>query len=563
MPFEDKLQTIISSMDDGLGLLLTRLLIAIILLGGVFGYFAYDQFRGLNDAGAMEMSQLGRNLSEGRGFTTRCLRPFDIGYLENRGFDLTEGEMPDIRTAPLYPALLGACFRLVRPSFDVGAGWGMHAPEVKVIIPLAGLLVLATALVMFGMARMLFDWRVATLAVAMFAVTESVLAFAISGTEWLLATFLVTSAFGLAQLTIALRHGRLLYALLTAFLSGLFCGLALLSAYALLVIIPGALLMLWVGLKRQRWLVILVFVVGVCITVLPWFARNQALSGSPIGLAAYSAIEDSVLFEDDLLERRADISIRRSTLPGVMKLKVMDNLHQMHEHSAFPIYGGIVFCLFVAAVFHRFESDDANRAKWCTVLTLPLLHFMAALSGTSQMLLVAFPLVLIFGTGFYFVLEDRMEFVDVQIKRAIALALILAVSGPAMLTLSGVPRTNPYPPYAPPFIGYVSHVIDSEETLCTDIPWATSWYGNRRSLLLPEHPKSLVAMHENGWKIGGIYLTSRTGGRPYYPDLLEGRDQSWLPLLDRSVPEGFPWPYGIAIPPGSRSQILLTDRERW
>ena len=76
-------------------------------------------------AGAMEMSQLARNLAEGRGFTTRCMRPVDIGHLESRGQDLREGEMPDIRTAPLYPALLGLCFRIVRPSFDVGAGWGM------------------------------------------------------------------------------------------------------------------------------------------------------------------------------------------------------------------------------------------------------------------------------------------------------------------------------------------------------------------------------------------------------------------------------------------------------
>ena len=563
MPFEDRVQAIISSVDEGCGQILLRVVIALLVIGGLFTYFAYDQFRGLQDAGAMEMAQLGRNHAAGRGFTTRCLRPFDLAHLEGRGFDSVQDEMPDVRNAPMYPAVLSACFRMLRPSFDVAAGWRLYRPESKVLVPLGGVLILATALVIYFVARALFDGRSAPLAVIVFAVTESVLATAMSGTQWMLASLLVSATFGAVLLAVGLRRRHVVLCLIAAFFGGVFCGLSILTAYSLFVIAPGALLLLCWGLEHRRWSVFLCFVAALGITLTPWLLRNQAVSGSLLGLAPYTALEESALFTSDSLERKADVAFRRGLIPVAMKMKIAENLHRMHERHAFPLYGGLVFCLFVAAIFYRYEEDDANRLKWCALLTLPLLHVAAALNGQPAMLIVAFPLVLVLGVGFYFALEDQMEFLEIGVKRAIAALLVLACAGPAVLTVWGVPARRPYPPYGPPFIAYVSSVLEEEEAISTDIPWATAWYGGKRSILLPEDPQTLVQMRENGWRIGGIYLTSQTGDKAYIAELAEGPEQAWLPLLDRKVPEGFPWAYGVAIPPGSRSQLLLTDRERW
>jgi hypothetical protein len=106
----------------------------------------------------------------------------------------------------------------------------------------------------------------------------------------------------------------------------------------------------------------------------------------------------------------------------------------------------------------------------------------------------------------------------------------------------------------------VSRVLGPSETLCTDIPWATAWYGNRTSLLLPRTLPELLSIHTNRLRLGGIYLTTETSNRPYAGDLLEGAERDWLPLLNGEIPAGFPFRFGFTLPPGRRDEVFLTDR---
>ena len=87
------------------------------LLGGialaVFVFHGLVQFRGLVSAEAMEQAQVARNLAEGKGFSTGCVRPGDLGLLARRNTDMPDVHaLPDVRTPPLYPLLLSIGFRI-------------------------------------------------------------------------------------------------------------------------------------------------------------------------------------------------------------------------------------------------------------------------------------------------------------------------------------------------------------------------------------------------------------------------------------------------------------------
>ena len=149
------------------------------------------------------------------------------------------------------------------------------------------------------------------------------------------------------------------------------------------------------------------------------------------------------------------------------------------------------------------------------------------------------------------------------ITQAVTTAMILISGLPLLLTLLPPRATTPYPPYMPPYIAYVCALLEPDEVLCTDIPEATAWYGDRASIQLPQTMDEFYAIHDFRYTISGLYLTPVTGNKPYHSILRQGREQDWFPLLEQQIPTDFPLTEGITLPPGQRDQLFLTDRVRW
>ena len=132
---------------------------------------------------------------------------------------------------------------------------------------------------------------------------------------------------------------------------------------------------------------------------------------------------------------------------------------------------------------------------------------------------------------------------------------------PLVLTLA-LPRVGvPYPPYYAPYISHISRMLSDDEILCTDIPWATAWYGNRNSLLLPRTIDDFYEIHFKTKLISGIYFTTVTRDRPYIRTLVSGDYKSWFPIQEGRIPGDFPLTQGF--PLSNRDQLFLTDRPRW
>lgn len=79
--FGIKVQAKINSLDEGATRIVLHTILFLCLGIALVAGFAWSQFRGLDNAEAMEYAQLAHNVADGHGFVTHCIRPVDFRQL--------------------------------------------------------------------------------------------------------------------------------------------------------------------------------------------------------------------------------------------------------------------------------------------------------------------------------------------------------------------------------------------------------------------------------------------------------------------------------------------------
>jgi hypothetical protein len=138
--------------------------------------------------------------------------------------------------------------------------------------------------------------------------------------------------------------------------------------------------------------------------------------------------------------------------------------------------------------------------------------------------------------------------------------VVLLCAGPMLITLMPPKKGTPYPPYYKPAITQVTTLMGEDETICSDMPWATAWYGGRNSLLLPQTVDEFYEINDYLQRIGGLYFTTLTRNQPYVSGLLAGRDRSWFQIHQGRLPNDFPLTQGF--PLMNLEQLFITDPDR-
>jgi len=93
-----------------------------------------------------------------------------------------------------------------------------------------------------------------------------------------------------------------------------------------------------------------------------------------------------------------------------------------------------------------------------------------------------------------------------------------------------------WPPYIPPAISVLNNWMKPDEVTASDMPWAIAWYADRRSLWLPDTPKSFVEFGDYNIisaPITGLYLTPISGTDNQLRDVIKGEYREWSPLIAR------------------------------
>jgi len=177
--------------------------------------------------------------------------------------------------------------------------------------------------------------------------------------------------------------------------------------------------------------------------------------------------------------------------------------------------------------------------------------------------------MVLYGLGFLLVLWGRLGFEQPLLRTAFIFLLFATVAAPLLLTLGGRSLRFNWPPYLPLLVQKLGDWIGPQEAMASDIPWATAWYAERRSLLLPQSVEQFELINSErllGAPLVAIYLTPASGGGLTYKDIVGGRYREWAKLVldehDPQVPASWRLRSKVNLPIDGAS-ILLADRERW
>ncbi|MBN1670601.1 MAG: glycosyltransferase family 39 protein [Kiritimatiellae bacterium] len=571
-PADLVVQSVVHSVDEGTGLRVIRTTLFCGFLCIVMLLYQATQFKGLKDAGAMDCAQIGRNMAMGLGYSTQCIRPASLWYRAQYGEVKPSAQgllrHPDILHAPLYPFVLSLAFRILPASLFALDPMSMKfAPEQLAVVPLGLLFTLLSGLMLYLLGRRLFSHRIALVAVLLYLLTDAVLADGISGLPVAMAAFLGSGAVYCAVVAVSNRNaGRGFPAwVIPWLLCAVCCVLAFLTRYGMAVFVPALAGFIGLGFRRRGWgwavLLILVFVLGIS----PWLIRNYRVSGGILGLAPYTMLNDSKEYPGDAFERTLrHEKFSDALVTNTASRKFFKGAADLFGSQFSAVGGGLFLAFFVVAFFMRFSLREAALLRWWMGVGLLLLLVIACVYGAPALRLahVFLPLVFLYGAAVFFSVLGRLGFELPLINLAIASLVVLWNAAPLILRLMPPHAGVPYPPYFAPYVGHVCSLVKPKEVLCSDIPWATAWYGQRVTVQLPATLDEFYAINDNVARICGMYFTTETRDKPFATSLLRGRYESWLPfVLNYRIPPGFPLTDGIYL--HEQDQLFLADYPRW
>lgn len=498
---------------------------------------AWKQFHGPVSEATLIQADTGRQLARGEGFSTLVNYPQTAAVLRARGVRFNPQQpYPELHQAPLYSLVIAGALRLMPAAWRESLFASAPVPPDGFaadyfLLGLNLLLLWLAAWLTYDLACRLFEPRVGWLAA--FALLLSVPIWqqtvTVNGTPLLMV--LMLGAFSLWQRaeSVIEARGEDRPPLVWLGLLGAACGLLFLAEYS-----AGALVLVALGYAAVRfrgnslWLALIVIGVGFAAVSGPWMARNIAVAGHPVGLAAQNV---ALKFGDPT----AEPALVRTTLSAEaprLDLKKLGNktLTSLQENLKGRFWSGGAMWLaafFAAGWLYPFRSPTANRLRWVFTTALAVLFFaQAALgSGESERLTAVWlaPLIMVFGAGFFFVLLGSNAALS-QWPRSITAALLVVQALPLVHDALEPRRLHfQYPPYFPALLQGMRVELERRGQvgrfgLMADVPAGVAWYGRARAWAQPPRLRDFYAITLEQ-PIGELLLTPRTLDRPFFSEL--------------------------------------------
>lgn len=561
-------QEFILWLEQGAGARGLRAALLVVAAVSLTAVFSWKQFHGPPNEWTLQQVELGRQIAQGQGFTTRVNYPQTYAVMKSRGVPLSETQLyPELHHAPLYSLVLAAGFtsapeKIWHHTPAPPNGW---APDYLVLAVNLALFWLAVGLT-WRLARRLFDERVAWLAAAGVAVSVTLWQQTVVVSGLPLLMVLLLAVFNVLaggedgweedqpvfDRALAWRVGAL----------GALGGLLFLTEYSagLVALVIGSYLA-WRLRGAARWPALGVFVGATLLIVTPWLVRNVAVVGHPLGLAW----QNLALKADDIT---ALPSLARNTASAEaigLDLKKFGNkgLTGMERNLKERLWsgGGLLFtAFFVAGLAYQFRHGPTNRVRWCFAITLLVLlagqpFFSSGESPRLPAYYLAPPLI-VFGAGFFAVLVSSQT----------TLALHWRWVAAGLLALQALPLVRDcleprkvhfyYPPYFPNLFMELQRDTATRFQpgvgIATDVPAGTAWYGQQRVWAKPERLRDFYEITVQQ-PVGALLLTPVTLDRPFFTELAARREDAirtlsdtggWGPvyagLVTRRMPANFP-----------------------
>ena len=581
-----RLQEIIHQFEEGAGARYVKLVFVVILLVSLGVIYDLRAYRNMSAPEAMDAAQLGRNLAEGKGFTTLFVRPFSMYLLQQHRADhsaLLKTDHPDLANAPLYPLLLAGLMKVnaVPKQQDTTEvkQFAVYQPDLRIAIFNQGLLLLA-ALLLYCIATRLFDKAVGLLTVVVFAGCELFWRFSASGLSTLcLIVVMLGLVWTLAVLEGWARGGRGVKSLLMlSVVAGMLVGAGGLTRYAFGWMIIPVLIFLALFFGKNRVVLCLAALGAFLVVMAPWVGRNMLVSGMPFGTATFTLLETTPEFPEDRLERSLNPSVRRVSL-GDVGNKLVAGTREILRSDLPKAGGNWISAFFLVGLLVPFRNPGPSRVRWFLLAGLVVFVVVQALGRTfltlespevnsENLLVVLAPLIIMFGVSLFFLFVDSIRFPLPAARIALIVLFSLVASAQLIFALLP-PKTSAlvYPPYSPPVMQRTASWMGEKELIMSDIPWAVAWYGKRQAIWITlTWRKEFYEITDFHKPVAALYLTQRTIDSRFLSNWVRGENHGWgnfllETIVRKEVPTGFPLsksPQGLF-----PEQLFLTDFERW
>ena len=570
MALETALQWWLHALEQGSLARWVRRIVVTTVLTGLTLFWLLNKFNGFYVPDAMDQAQIARQIASGQGFTTQYARPLALSIFAARG--PVPDPLPEINQAPLGPFLNAAALFVTGRDPKVSVAGAMSSGDL-VIAAVGVLFLLGALLAAFLLGRTLFDARSALLGTGLAMATALVWRFGISGLPQPAMMFFFNAA--LLCLVFALRASdaknpkrTLIWSGATAFLLGLVT-----LGNGIAVWIFAGYLAFAAAVLRPRTVVVPATLACYALPLLPWVWHNVRSSGQLMGFAHFALMRPNGV---DELAFAADLEPRIGFQWGSFLANTAEHaMKQFAEIFGLLGYNIVAAAFFLAVIFHVFPKWEAAQLRWAI-----LVMWTAAFAGMSifgvadavsvnQLHILFLPVMLFYGLVFLLLLWSRLGFEQPLLRTAFIILLYAAVAAPMLAAAGGRSLRFNWPPYLPMLVEKLGDWIGPDEALASDIPWATAWYANRRSLLLPESAEQFELINSErllGAPLVAIYLTPASGGEKTYAGIVNGRYRDWARVvideLGTKTPPSWRLRSKLNLPIDGAS-LLLADRKRW
>ncbi|MCD6050800.1 MAG: hypothetical protein K0Q55_2203 [Verrucomicrobia bacterium] len=586
-----QLQNWIHNLEEGGGAKVLKSVLGVLAFVFVMLLYNVREFQNLGTQEAMEQAQLARNIAQGKGYVTDVVRPLDLFVLQQqaKGEKITVTlPQPDLMNAPAYPWLLAQWMKVGTWNYEISKDgeFNRFQPDQQIAY-LNQIIFFLLLLVLFRLAKRLFDEPVAWFTVIVLGGTDLFWRFSQAGLPNLLAAFFVVVAMWL--LTKAEQGARedkwgIGKVLPLVLLGGAVLGLAGLTRYSLILLAVPALVYVFNAFEERRGVLGLALLIGFAGVLAPWLQRNMEVCGKPFGTASYAVYAASAFFPADELERALkpeDVSVASDLGKYGVEAhweKLTDNVEKVIVTDLPRLGGTWLSAFFLASLLLPFTRPGLLKLRLWIILSLVALIITQALGRTQassvspelngeNLLMVLVPLVVMFGAGMFNVLADQLKPVFDPGRGVITGGFVFIFSLPLLLNLlTARPSAWVYPPFHPPVIQQASAWLKPEEWTVSDMPAAVAWYGQRTSLLIPRDYTTEFTVIHQAKPVNALYLTSISLDRKLLTEMSGEQAEPWSEfglnsVIKGELPDGFPLKHAYA--DWFPYQLFLSDKQRW
>ncbi len=492
------------------------------------------------DRDACDYAQIGRQIRQGHGYTTRQTFPRHLPYMQEK--EQLEEEWPSLLRYPVSPTLNASSQLFI-------------AEPVTAAVAQTGVCFLLSVPLFFLLAARLTDARLASAATVFYVGDPRIWRDSANGMTESLALLLLLAVFYLGLLPQA-RQGRRW----TWILLGLLSGLAYLSRTQLIVLLPLGLAVaagvVQAGARRRS---AALFLASVFLVVSPWLARNYLVTGDPLfaftnsrNLLAHTVNHSGI---DRYLHEPVDVGTVLSRYHDEIFAKVLDHVWPNVIDPSFWIETLGVY----AAVFPVFGLALALGRRWPldrrlfltferTVLVLLLANFflVSLIYHRQRYYDTMIPLLII-------VLVQRVGWMLGRIRpaaghrasRAVFVLLLILAGGRLFATLA---EHRSFPGAVDADLRsyeILRDLIGEGSVVISDLSAEVVLYNGNRTVRLPAHPEQILEIDAGYLPLDNVLISQRFL-RPRYRSFIESEDflsrfelEARLPneaLLFRKIP---------------------------